>query len=64
MQWKAKKNSRNTVYVTDIVEEGDWFRIAKGSDGAFRAISKGGYLTVYMKPFISCVHPFHTRRAT
>lgn len=30
----------NTIYLTDIVEEGDRFGIAKGSDGAFHAISK------------------------
>jgi len=33
--------SGNTIYLTDIVEEGDRFGIVKGPDGAFHAISKG-----------------------
>ena len=32
--------SGSTMYLTDIVEEGDRFGVAKAPDGAFHAISK------------------------
>ena len=38
---QEQQDSGNTVYLTDIVEQGDRFGIAKGFDGAFHAISKG-----------------------
>lgn len=39
----------NTVYITDIVEEGNRFGIYKGSRGTFHAISKHACILTYDK---------------
>ena len=45
--------SGSTMYLTDIVEEGDRFGVAKGPDGAFHAISKAHACT-HVQPKLQC----------